>query len=405
MGYETELQFLQTTFQKCRVQTRVLRVDAAVDPLLDVGLKWMEESLKKGDTLRSWIGRWEESAMYVIRDALSSARVVMPLPRRYPEEALVIGPFLEKSLTPEQVLEWAERGGMSPWKARQLQQYYREMPVVPEGDHLMVLLESFGEWLWGESFSVVSIDRFRVDGSSVLPDGNEAEPEEILWKMQMAEKRYAYENEMMEMVERGQLHKAERLLGQFALMPFDQRSADPVRNLKNYGIIMNTLFRKAAQKGGVHPYHLDGVSTDFALRIEQAATVEAVLQLMGHIFRSYCRLVKNHTMKPYSPPVQKVLACVNADLTANLRLSALAEAQQISPAYLSALFRKETGETLSGYVNRKRMEAACRLLSTTNLQVQTVAQHCGILDVQYFSKLFKAATGMSPKEYRSDKKR
>ena len=40
------------------------------------------------------------------------------------------------------------------------------------------------------------------------------------------------------------------------------------------------------------------------------------------------------------------------------------------------------------------------LLKTTRLQVQTVAQHCGMMDVQYFSKTFKKIAGVTPREYR-----
>lgn len=74
--------------------------------------------------------------------------------------------------------------------------------------------------------------------------------------------------------------------------------------------------------------------------------------------------------------------------------------QNISSAYLSSIFKKETGQTVTEYVTVKRIEMAKRLLSNTNLQIQTVAQHCGILDVHYFSKLFKKHTGLTLKDYR-----
>ena len=47
------------------------------------------------------------------------------------------------------------------------------------------------------------------------------------------------------------------------------------------------------------------------------------------------------------------------------------------------------------------MEHAAHLLGSTSLQIQTVALHCGIMDVQYFSKLFKRQTGMTPSDYRA----
>ena len=161
---------------------------------------------------------------------------------------------------------------------------------------------------------------------------------------------------------------------------------------------MNTLLRKAAENGGVHPVYLDGASSTFAKEIEQISSTAEIHTLMGKMFRSYCRLVKKHSIKGYSSPVQKAITFIDADLTADLTLSRLAAMQNISPAYLSTLFKKETGQTLTEYVNEKRIKLATRLLDTTSLQIQTVAQHCGIFDVLYFSKLFKKHTGKTPKE-------
>lgn len=76
----------------------------------------------------------------------------------------------------------------------------------------------------------------------------------------------------------------------------------------------------------------------------------------------------------------------------------------MSAGYLSTVFSKETGKTVTEYIREKRMKHAAFLLSTTHLQIQTVALHCGIMDVQYFSKTFKKFMGKTPKEYRESTK-
>ena len=63
-------------------------------------------------------------------------------------------------------------------------------------------------------------------------------------------------------------------------------------------------------------------------------------------------------------------------------------------------YAEETGKNITEYIREKRMKHAEHLLSSTPLQIQTVALHCGIMDVQYFSKLFKKHSGKTPKEYR-----
>ena len=168
---------------------------------------------------------------------------------------------------------------------------------------------------------------------------------------------------------------------------------------------MNTLLRKAAERGGVHPVYLDRVSSEFASRIENIGRLEESAPLMCDMFRSYCRLVRKHSIRRYSPLVQKTLLIIDSDLSADLSLSSLAALQDVSAGYLSAIFKRETKKTLSEYVRERRIRHAAHLLATTSLQIQTVALHCGILDVQYFSKLFKREMGKTPKEYREDEKR
>lgn len=83
--------------------------------------------------------------------------------------------------------------------------------------------------------------------------------------MEQVERRYELEEQMIHAVSLGDM----TILDKFSSPRFiSRRLADPVRNWKNYCIIMNTILRKAAQQGGVHPYDLDRVSSQFAEKIE-----------------------------------------------------------------------------------------------------------------------------------------
>ena len=164
---------------------------------------------------------------------------------------------------------------------------------------------------------------------------------------------------------------------------------------------MNTLLRKAAEDGGVHPLYIDRASSGFALKIESIVDMKAIFDVMREMFSSYCRLVRRHSTGKYSVVVKNTVLMIDADISAELSLSALAESQGVTAGYLATVFKKETGKTVVAYIRERRISRAKYLLETTDLQVQTVAMHSGITDVQYFSRIFKKSTGKSPKEYRN----
>jgi YesN/AraC family two-component response regulator len=99
--------------------------------------------------------------------------------------------------------------------------------------------------------------------------------------------------------------------------------------------------------------------------------------------------------------VQKAILTIDEDLSSPLSTKALAEQLGVSLGYLSSIFKSATGQTVTDYILTRRMEYAEYLLSTSRLQVQTIATHCGIIDTQYFSKLFKKYKGVSPIQFRN----
>ena len=70
-----------------------------------------------------------------------------------------------------------------------------------------------------------------------------------------------------------------------------------------------------------------------------------------------------------------------------------------TPKYLSALFSKNMNVTFSHYINRLRVQNACKLIDGGITDISTLASSCGYTDPSYFSKVFKSLTGFSPKTY------
>lgn len=406
MYYINELSFLCDILKKSHVHTAILSPDdsivKAVESLYEpiLGVINFEST-----TVSHYTGKVEPFTLYKSSDALGLNYMYLLLPDIEKPSLLFIGPYLNYGLTSRRILEMAEKNGVAPKDQQVFNNFYGSIPIVPENSNIYIMVDTFCERMWrNSSFSVVDVKnewRFPVSpiNNKVGDDGDAA-----LLNMKAMERRYEYENELMQAVSLGQVHKADIMLGRFSDADFEKRSPDVLRNMKNYGIIMNTLLRKAAENGGVHPIYLDRVSSGFGYRIEQLASTADCAALMGEMFRSYCRLVRNHSMKEYSPIVQKTIVIIESNLSSNLTLSTLADRQSLSPGYLSTIFSKETGKTVTEYIREKRIKHAAFLLSTTHLQIQTVALHCGIMDVQYFSKTFKKLMGKTPKEYRESMK-
>lgn len=76
----------------------------------------------------------------------------------------------------------------------------------------------------------------------------------------------------------------------------------------------------------------------------------------------------------------------------------------ISPSYLSSLFKQDTGTTIVDYINSQRVDRAAVLLATTDRSIAAVAAAVGILDVNYFTKIFKKQLGTTSTQYRREKK-
>ena len=402
MFYGTELHFMCDVFKKSRIPVCFASPKDSLNKVLDKNLLSILENLKIIDMpLSEFTGKINKNTLYKNTDLFNISYIYFLLPEMPDDTVIFIGPFINMPLSQSELLKRCEKAKILPKNQAVLKEYYNSIPIISKSSHLLVMLDTFCEKIWGaDNFTLYDVEQERISPISPIGQENHSEPTETLANINLMEQRYNYENKLIEAVRLGQIHKADLLFTGLEEVSFEKRTQDSLRNMKNYCIIMNTLFRKAAEKGGVMPIYLDKVSSSFAVKIEQIPTSTEIKLLMKEIFRSYCRLVRKHAMKNYSPIVQKTIIFIESDISANLTLNTLAKMYNVSGGYLSTVFKKETGKNITEYIREKRMKHAEHLLSSTPLQIQTVALHCGIMDVQYFSKLFKKHSGKTPKEYR-----
>ena len=106
-----------------------------------------------------------------------------------------------------------------------------------------------------------------------------------------------------------------------------------------------------------------------------------------------------------SAVVAKVNAYIQQNLHRDLSRDEIAAAVYRNPAYLSRLFRKETGLSLSESIAQQRIERAKKLLVETNDKISNIAEGLGYLHFSYFAKLFRKMTGYTPQDYRKKHQR
>ena len=98
--------------------------------------------------------------------------------------------------------------------------------------------------------------------------------------------------------------------------------------------------------------------------------------------------------------VKQSLEYIENNLGKDISLNMISEKLNISSYYFSKLFNEETGEGFIEYLTRTRVEKAKDMLKDPSKSIKEVGSECGYSDPNYFSRIFKKATGMTPTEYK-----
>lgn len=404
MEYETQLSFLRQLLKGMHISSCVIENPGVrIPPEIDLGLRANLFAIDNYATfLQNSMAEAKDNTVYRFFDEYDCKYVFLRLPGSI-DRYFFIGPYLLAIPSQDTVDRKAAANGLSPEQAKRMHLYYSNLPLVEDENLLLTMMNTLATHLWGspEQYAMEYVDYAIPDRYEPIPyPTSDHQGNESILSLTTLERNYDSENQLIDAVSKGKLHLVTAVASSVFNNGVQPRLADSLRDRKNNLVILKTLLRKAAEYGGVHPLHIHRLSSHFASQIENVRTIKQSLALQEEMIRSFCQLVKRHSLSKYSYYVGQTITLVQYDLTADLRLKTIAGKLNVNPSYLSSLFHREYGCTLTEFIIKQRIDQGIALLRLTAKPVQEIAAECGIQDVNYFIKLFKKHTGFTPNRFR-----
>lgn len=394
------LDFARNFFEEMRIHTRLIDAPYPWDDAFDLNLR--HTLLKYDEDVASTFFQPEEHfhekhLVYFIKDLFWCHYLCIPVPNAGQKRVLFIGPFATEDATLGLVRSLTEQLQIPDTHFSFLSQYHTSLPVLRDKSCMRSMLICLCNRLYDGPYRILTQEWKGTPPLSYDTIDSLGQNHEV---SKSIEQRYQGEQNLMEAISRGDYAAAKECLNQMDSYGLEQRLADTIRDKKNYLIIFNTLCRKAAQYGRVHPVYLDELSSRFAIQLETMHNMSRLNAIQGEMVYKYSLLVQNRSTRSYSPLIQKAVDFICLNFKDDLSLSALSDQLSVHKSYLSTLFKRETGTTLTDFVTDRRISHAIYLLNTTSEPVQEIASACGIPDLSYFTKIFRRKKGMTPTQYR-----
>ena len=151
MRYDAELRLLTDLFKRAGSSVTIVDPTGPVAQYLDsqIHLPGLTEQEDLSAPLQAYLPELLPDTVYTISDRLFLKYTYLILPEVTPTALLTIGPYLEKEVSEQEILELTESLDMSPSQERFLQKYYTSLPVISPESHMQLLLSLFYERLWG----------------------------------------------------------------------------------------------------------------------------------------------------------------------------------------------------------------------------------------------------------------
>lgn len=180
-------------------------------------------------------------------------------------------------------------------------------------------------------------------------------------------------------------------------------SKNPVTNIKYHFVITAAMITRFCRQNGMEHERVFRLSDFYIQKLDEIDTVEGVHRLHDTMVLDYTEKMNQYFRSNMdSKHVNMCKEYIYAHIKEKIVIEDVAEEIGVSASYLSRLFKKETGMSVSNYIREKKITMAKNLLRFSEYSLVDIANRLSFSSQSHFIQQFKEVVGMTPKKYRDE---
>ena len=176
---------------------------------------------------------------------------------------------------------------------------------------------------------------------------------------------------------------------------------DELQSLKYHFAITAAMLARYCIEAGMEHETAYSLSDLYIQSCDRCTTPNEISGLHRNMSMDYAkRMADLRKDKVFS---KQIVICINYiynNLHKKIPVEELSKHTGLSCSYLSRLFRKETGESITEYIIRRKINAAKNMLKYSNYSISQISETLAFSCQSYFTKIFRTFVGVTPKKYR-----
>jgi YesN/AraC family two-component response regulator len=176
---------------------------------------------------------------------------------------------------------------------------------------------------------------------------------------------------------------------------------DQLRSAKNSVICSCAFLARAAIRAGVGADEAFALSDAAIRHLESLSSTKAVLGYEQEALLQFIALVEQKLCHEYPPDIMHAIEYIHKHLADKITLRDVATNLDIHPVYLSKKFHRETGQTITEYINRCKVEESVWFVRNTTYSIADIAAMYSFSNQSYFITVFRKLLGYTPGELRT----
>lgn len=179
-------------------------------------------------------------------------------------------------------------------------------------------------------------------------------------------------------------------------------SENPLQNLRYHFVVTVAMITRYCVHAGMEQEKAYGLSDFYILKMDRCQTIEEIAALHDTMCMDMCKqmqIVNNSQL--LTKPVVLCLDYIYKHIHYRITIKELAEYLELSESYLSKLFSKEMGQSLSEYILSLKIEKAKNLLQYSEYSIGEIANYLSFSSQSHFIQVFQKKNGLTPYRYRT----